>query len=198
MQAFIGGGGRGLKRVMILSFVFFLGIFTSLVSANSNDQAVEVFQKELEKKLQMENAYYHSNTVNFESTTSFQGEVTKIIKQDDPKTEANEQKLEIYTSNLIIGFASYEEIRGNLFTFEKKEFHYYDLDKEEFLTSQNVMQNQQAEEFFQKNMDNVGKEKTIKTHIIITLLMLLLILVPWLIGLIHSKRMGPPPKVFTY
>lgn len=176
--------------VLLLAF-FFFG-FSCSAFANSGN-----FLNDLEEKLQTENAYYHKNTVTFEETISFQGEVTKVIKQDDPKTDANEQELETYQANLSIGLAKYKEIRGNLFTFDKKEIYFYDVDKEEFLTSQNVIQNKQAEDFFQEYMKSTGTEKSTFTEIIIALLMLILIFIPWLIALIQAKRI-PEFTIYRY
>jgi hypothetical protein len=180
-----------VRRITILCLAFFLFGFTGSAFADSDN-----FLNDLEKKLQTENAYYHKNTVIFEETISFQGEVTKITKQDDPKTEANEQELEKYQANLIVGLAKYQEIRGNLFTFDKKEFYFYDVDKKEFLTSQNVIQNKQAEDFFQQYMKSTGKEKSTFTEVMIALLMLILIFVPWLIALIQGKR--PEFNIYRY
>jgi hypothetical protein len=181
-----------VRRVTVLCLAFFLFIFSSSVFADSNH-----FLNDLEEKLQTENAYYHKNTVAFEETLSFQGEVTKVIKQDDPKTEANEQELEKYQANLIVGLAKFQEIRGNLFTFDKKELYFYDEDKGEFLTSQNVIQNKKAEDFFQQYMKSTGTEKSTFTEILIALLMLILIFVPWLIALIQGKRM-PEFNIYRY
>jgi hypothetical protein len=179
-----------VRRVTVLCLAFFLFIFSGSVFADSNH-----FLIDLDEKLQTENAYYHKNTVAFEDTLSFQGEVTKVIKQDDPKTEANEQELEKYQANLMVGLAKFQEIRGNLFTFDKKEIYFYDVDKAEFLTSQNVIQNKQAEDFFQQYMKSTGTEKSTFTEILIALLMLILIFIPWLIALIQGKRM---PEFYIY
>lgn len=176
----------------VLLLAFFLFVFSGSAFANSGN-----FLNDLEEKLQTENAYYHKNTVSFEETISFQGEVTKVTKQDDPETEANEQELETYQANLSIGLAKYKEIRGNLFTFDKKEIYFYDVDKEEFLTSQNVIQNKQAEDFFKEYMKSTGTEKSTFTEIIIALLMLILIFIPWLIALIQGKRI-PEFTIYRY
>jgi hypothetical protein len=181
-----------MRRMTVLCLVFLLFVFSGSVFAASDN-----FLNDLEGKLQKENAYYHKNTVTFDETISFQGEVTKVIKQDDPKTEANEQELETYQANLMVGLAKYQEIRGNLFTFDKKEFFFYDVDKEEFLTSQNVIQNKQAEDFFQQYMKSTGIEKSTFTEILIALLMLILIFIPWLIALIQGKRM-PEFNIYRY
>jgi hypothetical protein len=177
-------GGIRMRRITVLCLAFFLVIFSGSVFADSDN-----FLENLEGKLQTENAYYHKNTVTFEDTISFQGEVTKVIKQDDPNTDANEQELEKHQANLMIGLAKYKEIRGNLFTFDKKELYFYDVDKEEFLTSQNVIQNKQADDFFQEHMKSTGTEKSTFTEVLIALLMLILIFIPWLIALIQGKRM---------
>jgi hypothetical protein len=181
-----------VKRITVLCLAFLLFVFLGTGFAASDN-----FLNDLEGKLRTENAYYHKNTVAFEETLSFQGEVTKVTKQDDPKTDANEQELETYQANLIVGLAKYQEIRGNLFTFDKKEFFFYDADKEEFLTSQNVIQNKQAEAFFQQYMKSTGTEKSTFTEVMIALLMLILIFVPWLIALIQGKRM-PEFNIYRY
>jgi hypothetical protein len=176
----------------VLFLACFLFVFSGSAFANSGN-----FLNDLEEKLQTENAYYHKNTVSFEETISFQGEVTKVTKQDDPKTEANEQELETYQANLSIGLAKYKEIRGNLFTFDKKEIYFYDVDKKEFLTNQNVIQNKQAEDFFQEYMKSTGTEKSTFTEVLIALLLLILIFIPWLIALIQGKRM-PEFTIYRY
>jgi hypothetical protein len=180
-----------VRKITVLCLTFLLIFFSSSVFAVSDD-----FLSDLEENLRTENVYYHKNTVVFEETISFQGEVTKITKQDDPKTEANEQELETYQTNLMVGLAKYQEIRGNLFTFDKKEIYFYDSDKKEFLTSQNVIQNKQVEDFFQQYMKSTGTEKSTFTKIIIALLMLILIFIPWLIAIIQGKR--PEFNIYRY
>ncbi|WP_442595796.1 hypothetical protein [Neobacillus sp. D3-1R] len=185
-----------MKQAVSLFLVVLLFTFSSFVFATSKES--DTFLKELEKKLQNDNTYYHENTVSLEQVISFKGDVTKVIKQDDPKTEENEEKVEVYPSTIIIALADYEEIRGHLFTFEKKDFYYYDAEKNEFLTNPNVIQNKQAEEFFKKYAESVGKEKTFLTNFLITFILFILVMVPWLIGLIHEKRMGPAPRFYHY
>lgn len=185
-----------MKQAYLLCLVGMLFVFSSLISASSKES--ETFLKELEKKLQKENVYYHLNTVSFEKELSFKGDVTKIIKEDDPKTEENEEKVKVYPATIMIALANYEEIKGHLFTFKKKDFYYYDMDNNEFLSNPNVIQNKQAEEFFHKYSDSVGKEKTLLTNTLISLILLALLVVPLLIGLIHEKRMGKAPRFYHY
>jgi hypothetical protein len=186
-----------VRKIIFLSLVFFLFFTTNALAAGSQSETTGDFLKNLEDKLQKENSYYHKNSVSYEETLSLKGEVTKVIKQDDPNTDANEQELETYDANLIIALADYQEIRGNLFTFDKKELFFYDEDKKEFLTSQNVLQNKEAEVFFQEHMKSTGIEKSTFTEWLISLLMLILIFVPWLIALIQGKRM-PFVTIYRY
>ncbi|WP_163098820.1 hypothetical protein [Peribacillus alkalitolerans] len=147
-----------MKRFFILCSFIFIGCFALGSLTIPNGSASTKYSVTMEKYLEDTVHYYNDDTMKTLAMTEVYGTVTKILRLDDPSTEENEERIEKYKSNLVIAFVEYEQVRDSIFFFTKKEFLYYDKDRNEFLLPGNVLGNKEVKEFFNKYLEDMGKE----------------------------------------
>ncbi len=185
-----------MKR-MHLIFIMLMALLPGLLAGGSGSAAkgeiagqqalAGVLDGHLEKTVH----YYNSQSAHIKDFISFKGNVVKIVKADNPSTPENEEKTEEYESVIAAGFIEYELKRDGLFIFKKRDIYYYDLEKEEFLTSANVFGNKEIKEFFQLYLHDMTKELTGSSLALVMLLLSFLIIVPVLIMIFHNKGQSP-------
>ncbi|PLS15436.1 hypothetical protein CVD28_22715 [Bacillus sp. M6-12] len=150
------------------------------------DEGTSAFGNQMEDQLQKTVHYYDSESMTIKDYITVKGHVVKVIKADDPDTEANEETIEEYDSNLAIAYVEYQQVRDSLFYFTKTELLFYDIDKDEFLTSGNVLTNKEIKVFFDKYVMEMGKHMNRSSEILIIVLLALAFLIPFLIMLVKS------------
>lgn len=170
-----------LMALMVLS------LFPQPSAASLDSSVRSEFTQALEKQLQDSVNYYYSNSAiikdSFELTS---GSVMKIVNTDNPNTPEDEEVVEEYTSHIAVALVEYKQQRDTFFFFKKKEVFYYDVDKNEFLTSSNVFLNDEISEFFLSYLDELNKQITPISTFIIIVMLSLIIIVPVLIMIFHN------------
>ncbi|GLB59651.1 hypothetical protein [Cytobacillus sp. NCCP-133] len=167
-----------------LSIFLLSGLFINTAGASNSEKE---FEEVLEKQLQDSVHYYNENSFTVIDAYGMQGEVTKIVTQDDPSTSENEKVIEEYASHIGIVFLELEQKRDDLFIFKKKDFYYYDFDNNEFLTATNVLGNESIREFFEMYADDLEKKITPFSKLILLFFLSFIITVPLLIMFFHNR-----------
>ncbi|MBT2687610.1 hypothetical protein J7I93_05365 [Bacillus sp. ISL-47] len=145
------------------------------------------FEEVLEEQLRSTVHYYNENSFTVIDAYGMQGNVTKIVTSDDPSTSENEEVIEEYSSHIGVVFLELEQKRDKLFIFKKKDFYYYDFDKEEFLTASNVLGNDSIREFFDMYVDDIEKKITAFSKLLFLFFLSFIITVPLAIMIFHNR-----------
>ncbi|WP_108670695.1 hypothetical protein [Peribacillus acanthi] len=163
------------KWLIYYSFilVFSFGFNISDMSASTK------YSSTMEKYLEETIHYYHDNSMNTIALKEVNdGTVTKILRVDDPLTEEDEERIEEYKSDLVIAFVEFEQVRDSIFYFTKKDFLYYDKKRDEFLLPGNVLGNNEVKEFFNKYLEDMGKEMQTASLIKFMVMLFLALFIP--------------------
>lgn len=180
-----------------LVFIMLIALLPGFLGAGTSCAAKEGMEGEqalasvLDGHLQKTVHYYNEQSAIVKDFLSFKGNVVKVVKADNPSTPENEEKTEEYESSIAAGFVEYELKRDGLFIFKKRDIYYYDLEKEEFLTSANVFGNKEIKEFFQLYLHDMTKELTGSSLVLVMLLLSFIIIVPVMIMIFHNKGQSP-------
>ncbi|KAF0817208.1 hypothetical protein KIS4809_3903 [Bacillus sp. ZZV12-4809] len=173
------------KGIWCFLFAVLLSV-GSLMPADAADAEKE-FEDILEEQLRSTVHYYNENSFSVIDAYGMQGQVTKAVTSDDPKTSENEEAIEEYTSHIGIVFLEFEQKRDDLFIFKKKDFFYYDFDKKEFLTASNVLGNDSIREFFERYVDDIEKRITLFSKLLFLFFLSFIITVPLAIMIFHNR-----------
>ncbi|QED49147.1 hypothetical protein [Cytobacillus dafuensis] len=181
-----------MKKLIALAFCMVLALFFMMKPASFQGKTLDPtlqseFLKALEDHLKSSVNYYYPNSAKIIDDIYFQGNVMKVLKTDDPKTEENEEKIEEYSSNITVAFIELEQQRDSMFIFKKADFYYYDLDKKEVLTSSQVFSNPEVKTFFDTYKDDINKKLSLFSEILLLFIISFLITVPILIMVFHNK-----------
>lgn len=153
------------------------------------------FTKALNSLLKDTINYYHDNSITtLDVLQKEQADVVKVVKTDDPDTPENEEVIEEYQSDIFVALVEYEQKRDTFFTFKKKEMYYYDLENDQFLSPSSVFLNEEVEDFFQKNIESLGKHITPVSLIIAIIMISFIVLVP--LVLMVFKRTSSAPILY--
>ncbi|MDZ5472078.1 hypothetical protein SM124_09995 [Bacillus sp. 31A1R] len=182
---------------MILVLLSTLLSFPENSEASMSSEARSKFSRALEKDLRNNAHYYHLNSAVILDSFDMEGNVFKMIKTDDADTPENEEITEEYTSHLAVALVEYKQKRDSFFYFTKKEIYYYDVEKEEFLTSSNVFMNDKISAFFKHHLDDLKKEMTPLSNLIIMAMISLLLIVPYLIMIFHNQGSQTNANVYN-
>ncbi|MFD2446489.1 hypothetical protein ACFSO7_21225 [Bacillus sp. CGMCC 1.16607] len=172
----------------LISIIMIAFLMTLILPSHSNASETKEVNASMENYLKNNVHYYHDQSMKITDQIELSGKVTKIIKTDDPKTEANEEKIEEYQSNLIVAFVEYELVRDSIFFFTKKDYIFYDADRDEFLLSGHVLGNAEVKTFFNKHVSEVGKKLNAFSQVLITALFLLSFLIVIIVMLVTEAK----------
>lgn len=180
------------KRIIALAFCIVLALSISMKPASYQAISMDAdsklaFLTALDEYLPSSVHYYHNGSVAMIDGLNFHGKILKVITRDNPKTEENEEVTEEYTSHIAIAFVEFEQLRDSLFLFKKTDFYYYDLDKKEFLTSNQVFINDEVKSFFKLYMQDIHKDITPFSQTLLMILISSILIVPILIMIFHNK-----------
>ncbi len=170
-----------------------LAFFTFLSFASASEKSD--FTKAVNGKLQEIN-YYADGSAKAVKTISKEAEITKVLTVDDPETKENEEEIETYKANVVVGHVSYKLKRDSIFYIQKHEFFYYDVDNQEFLMLGNFPEDQEINSLFMDYMDAGYKAGiTLLSNLVFSLFVILAILVvPVLVMVFHNKAIPVPMK----
>lgn len=163
--------------------------FLSTVSAAGDSD----FTKAVNGKLKDIN-YYAEGSAKVENSISKEAEITKVVTPDDPNTKENEEEIDTYTANVVVGHVAYKLKRDSIFYIQKHEFYFYDVDNQEFLMLGNFPDDQEIASLYNDYMDAGHKAGiTFISNLIFSLLVILAILVgPILVMVFHNKSIPVP------
>lgn len=187
-----------LSIMVSLMALMVLSLFPQPSAASLDSSVRSEFTQALEKQLQDSVNYYYANSAiikdSFELTS---GKVMKIVNTDNPNTPEDEEVVEEYTSHIAVALVEYKQQRDTFFFFKKKDVFYYDVDKDEFLTSSNVFLNDEISEFFLNYLDELNKQITPLSTFIIIVMLSLIIIVPVLIMIFHNPGRNSYVNVYA-
>lgn len=182
---------KNLKRwSYLLCTLFLLSIFfPSSIEASMPSEVSTEFSNAIEEQISNTVNYYHKNSSTvLDSLYMQKADVMKILETDDPSTEENEEKIEEYQADIVVGFVEFEQQKDTIFFFKKTEIYYYDLENDEFLTASNVFINEEVKDFFNSHVDGLGKHITPMSITIASVLILFsLLCIPLLILIFQHK-----------
>ncbi|WP_010676391.1 hypothetical protein [Bacillus timonensis] len=176
-----------LFMVLVCGLAFFT--FLSAVSASGESD----FTKAVNGKLKEIN-YYANGSATVVNSISKEAEITKIITPDDPNTKENEEEIDTYTANVVVGHIAYKLKRDSIFYIQKHEFFFYDVDNKEFLMLGNFPDDQEIATFYNDFMD-AGHTAgiTLTSNLLFSLFVIMAILVgPILVMMFHNKSIPVP------
>lgn len=172
--------------ITLASFVILL-LPKNFSAADLNSEQRSTFSRSLEEHNQnMVNNYHDHSTVILDSMID-RVTVTKILSTDDPKTPENEEKIQEYESNVITAFVQYQKQRDSIFYIEKTDMIFYDIEKNEFLLSGNVLANDSVKTFFQNYAKDLKSEITPLSITIFMILISALLAIPVSIMIFGEK-----------
>lgn len=179
------------KGFLLMSLVCCLAFFTFLSSASASGDSD--FTKAVNAKLKEIN-YYTEGSAIVVNSISKETEITKVVTTDDPETKENEEEIDTYTANVVVGHVSYKLKRDSIFYIQKHEFFYYDVDNQEFLMLGNFPEDQEINSLFTDYMDADHKAGiTLISNLLFTLFVILgVVVVPALIMVFHNKAIPVP------
>lgn len=174
------------KGFLFLMIVFCFAFFTFLNTVSASGESD--FTKAVNEKLKEVN-YYAEGSANVVNSISKEAEVVNVITPDDPNTEENEEKIEIYTANVVVGHVAYKLKRDSIFYLQKHDFFYYDADNKEFLMLGDFPNDQEINSLYDEYMEAGHKAgTTLTSNILFSIFLFLAILVaPILIMIFHNK-----------
>lgn len=173
--------------ILLFSIVLILPVSSALAEApNAND--TKLFTQSLEKSLVKGNFYYDENSIEIMDSIQLDGNVTKVIKQDDPATEEDETNIETYKSNLIVALVQIKEKRDSVFYFNKKELYYYDVKNNEFLVYSTVHDNPEIEKFLHKYTSDLGKHLSIGSLLLLLIILSTPFILAYFIYVFHNEK----------
>jgi hypothetical protein len=177
--------GIRLKQTRLIFFsVILLFLLPSFTLANGDSSS---FTSALEERLESSDSYYDKNSVTIIDSVSIKGEVFKVVTKDNPETPEDETETETYESTIIAALVEFQQVRDSIFKFDKTEVYFYDLDNNEFLEVSNVIGNPEVERFNNVNSENVHKEITLFSSLLVIFLIgIACFLVPILIFMFHG------------
>lgn len=181
------------KRLITLVFCTALLVAASMNLGSTQATAIEsenklAFLLALDKHLMKTDSYYKGGSVRIIDGVDLEGTVSKILQTDNPRTEENEEVIDEYTTQMVVAFVEFNQIRDHIFSFKKSEFYYYDLEKQEFLKANDVFMNKEVKSFFQSYMNDIHKELTTSSSALLLLLIFSTTLIfPLLIMIFHNK-----------
>ncbi|MEH7382794.1 hypothetical protein V7138_20185 [Bacillus sp. JJ1533] len=173
--------------LLVCGFVFFTFVSSAGASGESN------FTKAVNEKLKEIN-YYDNGSAKVVNSISKETEITKIVTADDPETKENEEEIDTYTANVVVGHVSYKLKRDSIFYIQKHEFFYYDVDNQEFLMLGNFPEDQEINSLFTDYMDAGYKGGlTLTSNLLFSLFVILgFLVVPMLTMMFHNKAIPVP------
>lgn len=174
------------KWIVLLMALFLLVPATAALADTS--AGINQFKQSLNKQMIDSNHQYVKNTVSIVDAIELNGNVTKVLKADDPSTPENEENVEKYQTNLIAVLAEVKEERDGIFHFSKKALYYYDVDHDEFLKFGDVFENPEIDAFFNKNVGEVHKTFTVGTQILNLVLILSVFVLAYSIYIFHNEN----------
>lgn len=182
---------KKLKRwsYLLCTLILLSIFFPSSIEASMPSEVSKEFSKAIEEQISNTVNYYHKNSSTvLDSLYMQKADVMKILETDDPSTEENEEKIEEYQADIVVGFVEFEQQKDTIFFFKKTEIYYYDLENDEFLTASNVFINEEVKDFFNSHVDELGKHITPMSITIASVLILFsLLCIPLLILIFHHK-----------
>ncbi|MEH7225880.1 hypothetical protein V7112_18875 [Bacillus sp. JJ1566] len=179
------------KGFLFMLLVTCLAFFTFLSSASATGESD--FTQAVNGKLKEIN-YYAEGSAKVVDSISKEAEITKVVTTDDPETKENEEEIDTYTANVVVGHVSYKLKRDSIFYIQKHEFFYYDVDNQEFLMLGNFHEDQEITSLFNDYMD-AGHTAgiTLTSNLLFSLFVILgLLVVPVLIMMFHNKSIPVP------
>lgn len=179
------------KGLLFLMLVCCLAFFTFLSTAGASGESD--FTKAVDEKLKEIN-YYAEGSAEVVNTITKEAEITKVITADDPSTEKNEEEIDTYTANVVVGHVAYKLKRDSIFYIQKHEFFYYDTENKEFLMLANFPDDQEIAALYDDYME-AGYEAgiTFTSNLLFSLFTLLALLgCPILIMMFHNKAIPVP------
>ncbi|MEH7387451.1 hypothetical protein V7147_18850 [Bacillus sp. JJ1521] len=181
------------KGFLFMVLLCCLAFFTLLSSASASGETD--FTKAVNGKLGEIN-YYADRSAKVVNSISKEAEITKVVTADDPETKENEEEIDTYTANVVVGHVAYKLKRDSIFYIQKHEFFYYDVDNQEFLMLGNFPEDQEIASLFNDYMDADYKAGiTLTSNLLFSLFVILSILVaPVLIMVFHNKAIPVPMK----
>ncbi|MBN8201795.1 hypothetical protein [Bacillus sp. NTK034] len=171
----------------ICCFLFAVLLSVQYIMPAKATAAEKEFEDIIEEHLRSTVHYYSEDSFSVIDAYGMQGQVTKVAASDDPKTSENEEEIEEYSSHIGIVFLELEQKRDDLFIFKKKDFFYYDFDKNEFLTASNVLGNESIRDFFELYADNIEKNITPFSKLMLLFLISFIVTVPLFIMIFHNR-----------
>ncbi|MCC3355732.1 hypothetical protein [Bacillus sp. REN16] len=179
---------KGFLFMVLVSCLAFFTFLGSASAAGGSD-----FTKAVNEKLKEIN-YYADGSAKVVDSISKEAEITKVVTADDPETKENEEEIDTYKANIVVGHVAYKLKRDSIFYIQKHEFFYYDVDNQEFLMLGNFPGDQQINSLFNDYMDADHKAGiTLTSNLLFSLLLLLSVLVvPVLIMIFHNKSIPVP------
>ncbi|MDR4889388.1 hypothetical protein RGU12_18005 [Fredinandcohnia sp. QZ13] len=179
---------KGFLLMLLISCFAFFTFLSSASAAGDSD-----FTKAVNEKLKEIN-YYANGSAEIVNSISKEAEITKVVTSDDPETKENEEEIDTYKANVVVGHVAYKLKRDSIFYIQKHEFFYYDVDNQEFLMLGNFPEDEEINALFKEYMDAGHKAGiSLTSNLLFTLFALLAFLaVPTLIMMFHNKAIPVP------
>ncbi|MEH7237258.1 hypothetical protein [Bacillus sp. JJ1562] len=179
---------KGFLFMLLFCCLAFFTFFSSVSASGESD-----FTKAVNEKLKEIN-YYANGSATVVNSISKEAEITNVITKDDPATKENEEEIETYKANVVVGHVSYKLKRDSIFYIQKHEFFYYDVDNQEFLMLGNFPDDQEINSLFNDYMEEGHKAGiTLTSNLLFSLFVILgFLVVPVLIMMFHNKAIPVP------
>jgi hypothetical protein len=157
-----------MKKQLTAIFTAF-ALFLAMGTFVSAEQATDEMKAAIEKGLKSQHKDFNDGSL----------EITKVeaFQNNDSELDASE---------VVVGIASYETVRDNIFYFDHTAYVFYNPDTKEMLSEASVAKaNPKIEEYKKAHETAIG---THMDYIVITALLFLLLLVPLFILGVWEKR----------
>ncbi|MGE7916479.1 hypothetical protein [Lysinibacillus xylanilyticus] len=154
---------------------------TVLIKTTREDKSLlEQKTKAFEEKMKMEQIAFIEEGL--EKATTLQdvekvkSEAANLLKKEKELFKEESEKyiktvIDTEKVNLAMISSSYKTVRGDIFTFNKHGFYYYDVNKNEFVPNDKVKTIEEVKEFEKKHKeDTIVKDNPINTLILFILL----------------------------